>query len=99
MVYMDELTVSEARSRLPELLDRVEKGEEITITRHGRPAAVLLRPDRLRVRRGESAIDQARRIGQMIEEARHQPLGPGTAMDPAYAEEWIAEIRAGRDGR
>ena len=96
---MDELTVSEARARLPELLDRVDEGEEITITRHGKPAAVLLRPDKLRVRRGESAIDQARWIGRMIEEARHQPLGPGTSVDPAYVEEWIGEIRADRDGR
>jgi hypothetical protein len=29
------LTVTEARSILPELLDRVADGEEITITRHG----------------------------------------------------------------
>ena len=95
-MYMDSLTMSEARARLPELLDRIERGEEITITRHGRPAAVLLRPDKLRVRRGESAIDRAREIGRMIEEARQQPLGPGIDMDPAYAEEWIAEIRADR---
>ena len=49
--------MSEARARLPEILDRVEAGEEITITRHGRPAAVLLRPDTVRVRRGESTLD------------------------------------------
>ena len=96
-MYMDSLTVSEARARLPELLDRIERGEEITITRHGRPAAVLLRPDTVRIRRGESTIDQARWIGKMIEEARHRPLGPAR-MDPAYAEELIKEIRAGRDG-
>ena len=39
------LTVSEARAALPQLLDRVSAGEEVTITRHGRPAAVLVRPD------------------------------------------------------
>ena len=37
LAYMESLTVSEARARLPEILDRVEAGEEITITRHGRP--------------------------------------------------------------
>ena len=94
---MESLTVSEARARLPEILDRVEKGEEITITRHGRPAAVLLRPDNVRVRRGESTIDRAREIGRMLEEARHRPIGPAS-MDPAYAEELIRDIRAGRDG-
>jgi antitoxin (DNA-binding transcriptional repressor) of toxin-antitoxin stability system len=95
---MDELTVSEARARLPEILDRVEKGEEITITRHGRPAAVLLRPDSVRIRRGESTIDRAREIGRMLEEARDQPLLPPT-MSVERAEELIAEIRADRDGR
>lgn len=95
-MYMDELTVSEARARLPELLDRVERGEEIVVTRHGRPAAVLLRPDALRPRRNEAVFAQARAIRKMLEDARKQPLGEPT-MDPAYAEEMIREIRAGRD--
>jgi antitoxin (DNA-binding transcriptional repressor) of toxin-antitoxin stability system len=97
MVYVDELTVSEARARLPEILDRIERGEEIMITRHGRAAAVLVRPDALRPRRNEAVFAQAREIHRMLEEARRQPLGPPT-MDPAYAEELIREIRAGRDG-
>ena len=97
MVYVDELTVSEARARLPEILDRIERGEEIMITRHGRAAAVLVRPDALRPRRNEAVFAQAREIRKMLEEARQQPLGPPT-MDPAYAEELIREIRAGRDG-
>jgi antitoxin (DNA-binding transcriptional repressor) of toxin-antitoxin stability system len=35
------LTVSlaQAKARLSELLDKVESGEEVTITRHGRPVA------------------------------------------------------------
>ena len=42
---MGSMTVSEARAALPELLSRVEEGEEITITRHGRTVAVLVRPE------------------------------------------------------
>lgn len=34
--------VSDAKSRLPELLDRVENGEQIVITRHGKPIARLV---------------------------------------------------------
>jgi antitoxin (DNA-binding transcriptional repressor) of toxin-antitoxin stability system len=97
-MYMESMTVTEARARLPEILDRVEKGEEITITRHGRPAAVLLRPDAVRVRRGENTLDKAREIGRMLEEARHKPLGP-PSIDPVWADELIQEIRADRDGR
>ena len=39
------MTISEARAALPEVLNRVTAGEEITITRHGRPVAVVVRPD------------------------------------------------------
>ncbi len=34
----------EAKTRLAELLRRVEEGERITITRHGRPVALLMPP-------------------------------------------------------
>lgn len=34
----------EAKTHLPRLLDEVEKGEHITITKHGRPVAVLVPP-------------------------------------------------------
>ncbi len=44
----------EAKTHLSRLLDRVAEGEEITITRHGEPVAVLVPPhpvsDRLRIR-------------------------------------------------
>jgi len=39
------MTVSEARAALPEVLTRVAQGEEVTITRYGRPIAVVVRPD------------------------------------------------------
>jgi prevent-host-death family protein len=38
---MERIGVFEAKTHLAALLDRVAKGERITITRHGIPAAVL----------------------------------------------------------
>lgn len=38
---MDTVGAYEAKTHLPKLLDRVAKGERITITRHGVPVAVL----------------------------------------------------------
>lgn len=35
----------EAKTHLPRLLEEVSKGERITITKHGRPVAVLVPPD------------------------------------------------------
>ena len=37
--------VAEAKDRLSELLDAAQAGEEVVITRHGRPAARLVAPD------------------------------------------------------
>ena len=38
---MFEIGAYEARTHLPKLLDRVQKGERFVITRHGRPVAEL----------------------------------------------------------
>ena len=93
------MSASEARAALPELLNRVEGGEEVTITRHGRPVAVLVRPDALRVRRAEVVLDEAARIHTLLAEAADAPPPEGSDLTERRAEELIAEIRAGRDAR
>jgi prevent-host-death family protein len=43
LVYMEKSkTVAEARRELPALLDNVERGGEVTVTRRGKPIAVLV---------------------------------------------------------
>lgn len=39
---MKQVGVYEAKTHLAKLLDEVEKGESVTITRHGRPVARLV---------------------------------------------------------
>jgi prevent-host-death family protein len=39
---MREIQASEAKTHLPQLLDEIERGESIIITRHGRPIARLI---------------------------------------------------------
>jgi hypothetical protein len=99
---MTMMTVSEARAALPEVLDRVAGGEEVTITRHGRPVAVVIRPDILWARRIGGALDDADRIHELLTEAAAAPLPAeteGEAPTAERAEELIAAIRAGRDAR
>jgi prevent-host-death family protein len=96
---MTTMSASEARAALPELLNRVEDGEEVTITRHGQPVAVLVRPDALRVRRAEAALDDAARIHDLLAEAAAAPLPEGSGLTKQRAGELIAEIRASRDAR
>ena len=43
---MLEVNVKEARSKLSSLLDRVERGEEIIISRRGKKVALLVSPER-----------------------------------------------------
>jgi antitoxin (DNA-binding transcriptional repressor) of toxin-antitoxin stability system len=93
---MTHLSVTEARAILPEVLDRVERGEEITITRHGRPAAVLLRPDAVRLRRAEQVIGRAREVADMVSAARGRPL-PEASLSAERAQEWADAVRADRD--
>ncbi len=50
----------EAKTRLAELLRRVEEGERITITRHGRPVALLMPP--------QSSSD--RTVGEVVQEIK-----------------------------
>ncbi len=41
---MGAYTVAEAKTHLSEILNRVETGERITITRRGKPVASVVRP-------------------------------------------------------
>ncbi len=75
----------EAKTKLAELLDRVEAGEVVTITRRGKAVA------RLVPARSEEGAAQVRRVVEDIKRnrvGRGKPAGPGTS---------IAElIKAGR---
>jgi prevent-host-death family protein len=45
-IIMLEVNVKEARSKLSSLLDRVERGEEIIISRRGKKVALLVSPEK-----------------------------------------------------
>ncbi len=84
---------------LPELLDRVLAGEEVTVTRHGHPIAVMVRPDALRTRRAERVIDAAARLQRSLDAAHGRPLSDEPSLSEARAEALLSEARASRTGR
>jgi prevent-host-death family protein len=49
-----DVSIAEAKNRLPELIRAVEDGENVVITRHGKPVAQIAPPppERRRVRLG-----------------------------------------------
>jgi prevent-host-death family protein len=77
---MREIQASEAKTHLPQLLDDVERGETVVITRHGRAIARLV-PE---AQRRQAEIDQAieamsrlrARVGKLtleeLRSARHE---------------------------
>lgn len=74
---METVGSFEAKTKLAELLDKVEAGESITITRHGKAVARLVpvKPD-----------DERERMRALVEEikrtrvGRGRPAGPGTTI-------------------
>ena len=58
---MKQIGVYEAKTHLPRLLDEVERGESVTITRHGKPVARLV-PIERRKRSVSEAIDAIREL-------------------------------------
>ncbi|MEO8142713.1 MAG: type II toxin-antitoxin system prevent-host-death family antitoxin [Betaproteobacteria bacterium] len=75
----------EAKTKLAELLDKVEAGESVTITRRGKAVAVMI---------AVKADDESERMRALVEEikrtrvGRGKPAGPGTTIPEL--------IRAGR---
>ena len=69
-------TLTEARANLPLLLNKAVDGEEITITRHGRPAAVIVSHDRWMKTARYEVLEEARKLHDHMEELRKRPF-PG----------------------
>ena len=61
---MREIQASEAKTHLPALLDEVERGETVVITRHGRRIARLVPETDRRQAEIDRAIDNIRARGK-----------------------------------
>jgi prevent-host-death family protein len=77
---MREIQASEAKTHLPQLLDEVERGETLLITRHGRAIARIVPEAQQRQTEVDQAIEEIKalrtRIGKVtlkeIISARHE---------------------------
>ena len=71
---MTSVGAYEAKTHLPELLKRVERGEHITITRHGHAVAELVPP-------GEAPGPDVREVVEGLRRFREgHTLGPGVTL-------------------
>jgi len=64
---MRSIGAFEAKTHLSELLDQVSKGEQITITRHGIPAAMLVPVEETKNRRThQEIVEDMRRLRKQL---------------------------------
>lgn len=73
---METIGAYEAKTHLPKLLDRVARGERLTITKHGKPVARLV-PVATDQERAREALDSIAELRQHIKLA---PLAELMAM-------------------
>ena len=99
LTYMSTVSVSQARATLPELLDRVSAGEEVTITRHGVAVAVVMRPDAVRSRRADRALADAEHLRRLVEQSRAATLADAPSITAERAERVVDEVRTARRAR
>jgi len=59
-----KIQASDAKARLPQILDEVERGESVVITRHGRPIARLVPEGRRRQEEIDKAIETLKILGR-----------------------------------
>ena len=73
---MKTIGARELRTHLSKLLDRVARGEHLTITKHGKPVAQLV-PVTTREERAQEAVD---RITELRRDIKLAPLAELMAM-------------------
>jgi antitoxin YefM len=83
----ETLPLSEIKARLSEIVDRVEgQHERVTLTRNGRPAAVLISPEDLEALEDTLELLSDPQAVREIEQARREiDLGKGLKADELRA--------------
>ena len=87
---MQEIGAFEAKNKLGSLLDLVERGEEVVITRHGKPVARLV-PNFARVDQAQSR-SVFERIRQRAKSLRHS-ASPGAGFNWESLKQWKDQDR------
>ena len=88
---METLSVSEARTTLKTLVDRVDgTHERVTLTRNGRPAAVLISPDDLESLEETLAVLSDPALMRQLDEAK-AAVAAGDVLDEAGLQALVAE--------
>jgi prevent-host-death family protein len=83
-----DIPISEAKGRLTDLVRRAEAGDEIVLTRHGRPAAKLVRVRRIPT----DPAERAAIIDKIVRRAKGK-IKPGP--DAARSQDFLYDPETG----
>jgi prevent-host-death family protein len=64
---MERIGIHAARSKLSELIERVQSGEEVVLTRHGKPVARLVPEKRRQKRSRAAAVVRIRALARKLD--------------------------------
>ena len=64
---MERIGIYDARSKLSELIERVQSGEEVVLTRHGEPVARLVPENARRKRSRAAAVTRIRALARKLD--------------------------------
>ena len=87
---MTAYSVAEAKNRLPKLIDRALQGEEVVITRHGKPVAEL-QPRCSGRRRRPGTYEWLRRAASPSGRRPHFGRDPGSALRDRQSLSWYLD--------
>ncbi len=93
------IPVTQARAELPRILEMIEDGDEVTLTRHGQPVAVIVRPDTLRTRRTADVDAVSDNVSEMLRAGSSQPLHDSPMLSPKDGKRLLQEVASSRSGR
>lgn len=71
---MATVTAFEAKTRFGEMLERVERGEEIVITRHSKPVARLVAEGKRDLRKVKRAVASLKALRKRMARRKQAPL-------------------------
>lgn len=77
-----EIAVSEAKGQLTELLRRAEEGEEVILTRHGRPAGRIVP-----IARPRRTAEERRKAIEWLQKEAAANMTPGP--DAAHSQDFL----------
>jgi antitoxin YefM len=93
MVMSETLPLAEVKARFSEVVDRVATTHErVVVTRHGRPAAVVLSPDDLEALEDTLAVLADPDARARLDEAR-RAIAVGDVADEAEVRKLLGDLR------